>query len=436
MSEYVAPKLYTIHDIIETPSLLRATGQPIIGNKGSQPQVHHPIICDHEHHPQGSFEIELPMCQTSPLQIIETEGHISYGLRVVIYGKYDEVYVPLSAEIDAWLRQVPRHADSQKLKEVFIDIMNKQKGLARTAIEAAIAADPQAHVRMTPDRFKDLALKMLLPDLLERADPRGALLMDFCKAMTKGYSESLDADAELKLSILSGVKKEKEVNTPTAELLEMPFSHSTFGETHRRNGQTDYSKSPTIPIKFWESTPTLDKRRNDHVKLPDGDGERVLWSKIYLVCAGKTEPIKSFNELFDYLYVKGDSKKGKALFELLMKITVRAPTIYWNKGWWQLKAAKIEIMQKIVRNYGAQPLTTDRQAALLAEAREMAGLYGYIDPNEAVVEQPQVQEWHGGEDEIEEQNDELSAEEQQQKLARPADVPLEETRDQKKLRRR
>lgn len=208
-------------------------------------------------------------------------------------------------------------------------------------------------------------------------DPKGDELFDFFMELERSYCYSLTNDVETKNMIFLHtdqepiVRGERKYVTDIMTLINPIIQYPLFREGHPQEKQRDESKSPTFKIKLWDAKINEKNRsqiRNDSLlvnvdPLADLHGNpndpsrylQMIYTKIYDLRQQRNAMSDTYITkeaiLDEFVYMAGDSTKGKSPCILLATMTVLAPSWYWEakKGASiQFKASTMEIFRKTI----------------------------------------------------------------------------------------
>lgn len=207
-------------------------------------------------------------------------------------------------------------------------------------------------------------------------DAKGDELFDFLMDLESTYHKCLCEDEETKAAIFKHTSQEplgrdgkKIPVTDIMSLINPIIQYPVFRDGHPQEKQRDDSKSPNFKIKLWDGKITAEKKYQirpdsllvnvDPMADPNGDPKdpsrflQMIFTKIYDLRQQKNVMsdvyITKESDLDEFVYMAGDTNKGKSQSTMVATITVLAPTWYWEtkKGASvQFKATTMEIFKK------------------------------------------------------------------------------------------
>jgi hypothetical protein len=358
---------------------------------------------------------------TSAITAVANENgkSLSFYIYIDVYGLYDQLYRTVSSHVKKSLQTLPQSASPERLQEElrkFLQVAPKQLGYAEDAVkpqelEEAIAEfEMQAQLDeqetgkkrlFSAEVYEEIAIKLLIVHE-KKKDVEGVKLVAFCDLLRDCYCKPIDAQPALKKKILSEMGLPvtmADLNQSIAKYIDPIITQSRYPATHETKAkQIDYSKSESIKIKVWESTPQT--RPLDKIIISEAG--QVLWTKIYdwVTNPLTREAIKTVQEFENFCYSRGDNKRdgGKPFFKLMQQIDIITPGVYWGqkqRGSFQLKASVQKVTQKIVLQGGSRSLGDDEYQRDMQEARDAIDYYKAVLGSGAETQPPSM-EWGDG----------------------------------------
>lgn len=241
---------------------------------------------------------------------------------------------------------------------------------------------------------------------MHTTDPLGDQLAAGFERIRLMYAESVDANPQLKRTILAKLKVGKDLDRmmgePFANLLDdwlrMPLIENV-PETDPTFGTLDTSKSPSGKFGLWASVPK--EPSVNHLLL--AGTPTALWTRIFYHKNGviSKKPLATFEELTPFIYQKGDSQTyGRRPFRMNMTFILLPPSVYLNsnakRGELQYKCSEIHIhgVEEPKARNAMSDAESERMAAVMQRAKQR--FPGLSAPEPTLVEPPPPPPPHSG----------------------------------------
>ena len=222
-------------------------------------------------------------------------------------------------------------------------------------------------------------------------DPEGDSVMDFLEKQDEYYAKSMDTNcSNIKEDIYFGTKQDLSKGVPKCrDKLKSLIKWPVYDENHEKKGQVDPTKSPSFSIKLWDQDVQPDEQISSESLLVN-QGRQKIYTNIFdrTTNFNTDDHIKNEQEFLNFTYTKGDSQyNSKPPFKLLVEIEILNPSYYWQQektGVVQLKAARINIMQKIIIKRAPQMSESDKQELM---KKTLLAQQKYLKNNDFIEEE-------------------------------------------------